>query len=149
MTFQNSDNSTKGVCSLFNGESHVLTFSDCHPDRFTCTNGDCIGLARKCDSLIDCTDGSDEDDCEFLVAVQDYEKKKMPEALESNNKVQVRILKEKKTGNMYLVYYTFLFRSSLASASTPFQRSIPLGSKLNPTTTSTFAGTTRGSSFRT
>ena len=70
-----------------------MTFSDCFPDGFTCNNGDCIELSRKCDSLIDCSDGSDEDDCEFLVASKNYVRDFLPEPLESGDKVQVRRLK--------------------------------------------------------
>ena len=66
-----------------------MTFSDCFPDGFTCDNGDCVELSRKCDSLIDCADGSDEDDCEFLVASKNYAKDFLPEPLESGAKVQV------------------------------------------------------------
>ncbi len=63
--------------------------SDCHPDGFTCTSGECVGLEKKCDALVDCGDGSDEEDCEFLVAADRYEKQSLPEALEEGDKVRV------------------------------------------------------------
>lgn len=75
---QNVDNSPLGICNLSPGEEHVLTFSDCHPDKFTCSDGSCLPLERKCDSVVDCSDGSDEDECEFLVMREDYEKDKLP-----------------------------------------------------------------------
>ena len=31
--------------------------------QFTCDNGDCVSLERKCDRYHDCSDGSDEIDC--------------------------------------------------------------------------------------
>ena len=64
---QNKDSDTKGICGLSNGETHLLTLSDCHPDKFTCDSGNCIPLDQKCDNVLDCFDGSDEIDCEFLI----------------------------------------------------------------------------------
>ena len=57
-----------------------MAFSDCHPDKFTCSNGKCIDLTSKCDSVIDCDeDASDEEDCEFLVVQKgEYSKNKVP-----------------------------------------------------------------------
>lgn len=67
-----------GICNLQSGEGHLLTFSDCHPDKFTCSDGSCIALNAKCNSIIDCVDGSDEADCQFLVLGNDYAKEKLP-----------------------------------------------------------------------
>ena len=33
---------------------------------------------KKCDSVLDCDDGSDESDCSFLVVNEDYAKDKLP-----------------------------------------------------------------------
>ena len=79
-----------------------MTFSDCYPDGFTCTNGDCIELSRKCDSLIDCADASDEEDCEFLVATDDYVRDFLPEPLEADDKVQVRHVSDVGVGEAFL-----------------------------------------------
>lgn len=35
----------------------------CNPDQFACTSGECISLSWRCDSEADCTDSSDELDC--------------------------------------------------------------------------------------
>ena len=64
---KNTDGKIGGVCGLKNGEEHTLTFSDCHPDKFTCDSGHCISLDQKCDNAIDCVDGSDEIDCQLLL----------------------------------------------------------------------------------
>lgn len=36
---------------------------DCHANQFTCSNGQCIDLAKKCDQTYDCVDASDETNC--------------------------------------------------------------------------------------
>ena len=35
----------------------------CFPHEFTCTNGECVLIAFKCDDIDDCGDSSDEDNC--------------------------------------------------------------------------------------
>ena len=35
----------------------------CSSEQFTCGNGQCIPLERRCDRRRDCRDGSDEDSC--------------------------------------------------------------------------------------
>ncbi|XP_059086853.1 uncharacterized protein LOC131883401 isoform X1 [Tigriopus californicus] len=77
-TLLNTNPDQKGICNLRNGEQHFLAFSDCYPDRFTCTNGECIDLEQKCNSVLDCQDGSDEEDCEFLMVDESYAKDKLP-----------------------------------------------------------------------
>ena len=56
----------------------MLTLSDCHPNKFTCDTGHCIELEQKCDSVVDCSDGSDELNCEFLLLQNDYKNDKSP-----------------------------------------------------------------------
>mgnify|MGYP005984090845 FL=1 len=35
----------------------------CNADQFKCTSGNCIDARKKCDSISDCPDGSDETSC--------------------------------------------------------------------------------------
>lgn len=40
-----------------------LTFSTCQTGQFSCSNGECVPLSRRCDgSPADCSDNSDDDD---------------------------------------------------------------------------------------
>lgn len=40
-----------------------LILADCTESEFRCSNGQCIPAMRRCDSAVDCVDGSDESDC--------------------------------------------------------------------------------------
>ena len=42
-------------CSLMD-EEKLLTFSTCTSDEFTCRNGFCIAIEKRCDSSPDCAD---------------------------------------------------------------------------------------------
>ena len=51
-------------------------------------SGQCVEIQQKCDGLIDCDDGSDELECEFLVLDRNYSKDKLP-LIKSEEPVQV------------------------------------------------------------
>ena len=59
-------------------------------NKFTCDDGLCLGLERRCDHVFDCADGSDEDQCTPLeIDVESY-KKTFPPFLRSH-KTKVRV----------------------------------------------------------
>ena len=63
----------------FNAEKHNLTFSTCGPGReFTCGNGKCIPLNKRCDYNADCEDMSDEEDCKLYQLLSTYNKDNSP-----------------------------------------------------------------------
>ena len=78
-----------GICRLENGASHVLTFSDCHPKKFTCDSGHCIELDKKCDGVVDCEDGSDEMNCEFIIPDGNYLASSLPLTEVTNDAMKV------------------------------------------------------------
>ena len=45
---------------------------------FSCNNGQCIKIDNKCNGVIDCNDGTDELECEFLILDKKYSKNKLP-----------------------------------------------------------------------
>ena len=56
-----------------------LTFSTCDVDtQFTCNFGDCIPLAKRCDTIQDCDDGSDEEICMLADVPSGYNKLEAP-----------------------------------------------------------------------
>uniref|UniRef100_A0A8C7YLS8 Serine peptidase inhibitor, Kunitz type 1 a n=1 Tax=Oryzias sinensis TaxID=183150 RepID=A0A8C7YLS8_9TELE len=45
--------------------TYINDLSPCSPEDFTCTNGCCLDPNLQCDSVPQCSDGSDEHDCEL------------------------------------------------------------------------------------
>ena len=50
----------------FTNETITITLSGCKEDQFTCDTGHCISLNSRCDTLKNCKDGSDEDNCNVI-----------------------------------------------------------------------------------
>ncbi|XP_068249302.1 uncharacterized protein [Palaemon carinicauda] len=44
-------------------ESVKLLLTSCNSHQFTCDSGDCISLNLRCNTYVDCLDGSDEENC--------------------------------------------------------------------------------------
>ncbi|XP_042222801.1 uncharacterized protein LOC121867111 [Homarus americanus] len=68
----------KSICNnLINSTIH-MSFSVCNNFEFSCSNGDCILKEQRCNGKNDCTDFSDEDNCEMLVLPQGYRANQPP-----------------------------------------------------------------------
>jgi len=72
-----------------------IKFSTCKTGEFTCTNGQCIDLERRCDQSVNCKDESDEDGCQMLFMKDNYNKKisafKFDEKTKQNIPVIVKV----------------------------------------------------------
>ena len=55
-----------------------LTMHACSTEEFACDNSFCIPMKERCDTIEDCLDGSDEQDCGTLIRRQGYKKHLTP-----------------------------------------------------------------------
>ena len=64
-----------------------LKLTGCKEGEFTCSDGQCIPMERRCDQLPDCRDESDEQECKLLVLKKGYNKNIAPVSRNSNDRV--------------------------------------------------------------
>lgn len=60
------------VCDISAGKTVNLTISVCGHGQFTCSDGSCIDLRKRCDLRIDCLDQSDEAECSLVAIPPGY-----------------------------------------------------------------------------
>ena len=67
----------------------TLTLTPCSDDEFSCDNGICIPMNKRCNGKLECKDGSDEDNCDLVVFNNGYNKYLVP--MDSNSKFTVSV----------------------------------------------------------
>jgi hypothetical protein len=76
--------------NMFNEKS--LSLSSCHyNDEFTCNTGQCIPQLSRCNHVIDCDDGSDEEEC-LLVDIPGPYQLSMAPKLDQETKSKISII---------------------------------------------------------
>ena len=64
--------------------------SACKDGKFTCDDGQCVSMEERCNQLLECRDGSDEDNCNVVVLSKSYNKN-VPPITRKNEKANVSI----------------------------------------------------------
>ncbi|XP_071543632.1 uncharacterized protein [Panulirus ornatus] len=73
------------------GKRHRLKLTSCRQNMFTCGDGMCIDLSKRCNLELDCDDHTDELNCETLVKPPGYEKRLPPPKVNSSTPAIVNI----------------------------------------------------------
>ena len=55
-----------------------MKLSACKEDEFTCNNGQCVNMKKRCNQLSNCRDKSDELNCQILILEEGYNKRVPP-----------------------------------------------------------------------
>ncbi|XP_076058502.1 uncharacterized protein LOC143035517 [Oratosquilla oratoria] len=63
----------KQVCDEIAGAEINLSLSLCTKDQFMCASGNCIPKHKRCNSHDDCTDSSDEEECQLVTFGKKYQ----------------------------------------------------------------------------
>ena len=61
-----------------NGIVRKLKFTTCIPGQFTCNDGQCVGIEKRCDQTTHCKDQSDEENCQIIQMKSSYNEKIAP-----------------------------------------------------------------------
>ena len=61
-----------------NGIVRKLKFTTCIPGQFTCNDGQCVGIEKRCDQTTHCKDQSDEENCHIIQMKSSYNEKIAP-----------------------------------------------------------------------
>ena len=72
-----------GICQLQDNAEHKMSLTNCiYNDGsgydFTCTDGTCVSMDKRCNLVDDCPDASDEKDCDVLYFPSDYRSELFP-----------------------------------------------------------------------
>ena len=67
--------------------TRLLKLTGCRVGEFTCSDGQCISMNKRCDQIVNCQDKSDEENCRLLVLEKSYNKKVPPFSFDTGDTV--------------------------------------------------------------
>ena len=96
----------------------MIKFTTCTSGQFTCNDGQCIDIERRCDQTPNCNDRSDEVHCKMLEIDENYSKKIAPFVFESEKNMIIPVtvnisLGLKKILKIEEVHHTFTLKFRL------------------------------------
>ena len=68
-----------------------MSLTGCGADEFTCHDGSCRKMEKRCDGRSNCQDGSDEENCQLIVTFAGYKKFLVPEPVGNENSLIMNI----------------------------------------------------------
>lgn len=80
----------ENFCGLYRGNKINMSLSVCNEDQFTCFDGSCISLQKRCDLRTDCRDHSDETDCSHVDFPSSYKKSIPPPPPEGSKVLEIK-----------------------------------------------------------
>jgi hypothetical protein len=82
-----------------------VIFSTCFDDEFTCDDGFCVNMTKRCDNIKNCpNDMGDEAECQFLTIPSSYQKDYTPTEVDEKGgviKVDVTVYGSDKHSESY------------------------------------------------
>ena len=72
-------------------EQKLLKITSCTEGLFTCADGRCVDISKRCNSINDCNDWSDEKNCNLLVFPASYFKNFAPFSIKNNEMTKAEV----------------------------------------------------------
>ena len=99
--------------------SKMIKLTTCVAGEFTCNDGQCIDIEKRCDQTSNCLDESDEDNCQMIYMKDNYNKKIAPFIYDQENKKNIPVnvnismairdvLKIKEVDHVFSLKFRFL-----------------------------------------